>query len=146
MIEAPAGSGALITANLAAEQGRDVFAVPGNIFNPGSVGSNRLIQDGAKLVMTVEDILNELNLAYTQVETRRVTETIAPANATEAALLKILSADPLHVDDLARLCKLPIAQVTASLTLLELKGLARKVGPMQYCLVQAAHKIGDNLN
>lgn len=144
VVEAPAGSGALITADLAAEQGRDVFAVPGNIFNPASRGSNQLIQDGAKLVTNAEDILNELNLSFTQVETRTVTERIAPGTETEARLVNLLSADALHVDEISRLTTLPIAEVTATLTILELKGLAQKVGPMQYCLVQTAQKQGDS--
>jgi DNA processing protein len=145
VVEAPQNSGALITANLAADQGREVFAVPGNIFNPASRGSNQLIQDGAKLVTGMEDILSELNLAYTLVETRTITETVSPANDTEASLLRTLSADAIHVDEIARLCALPIAAVTATLTILELKGLAQKVGPMQYCLVQSIYKQGDSL-
>jgi DNA processing protein len=120
---------------MAAEQGRDVFAVPGNIFNKSSAGSNRLIQEGAKLVMSAADILNELNIAFTRVQARTITEKIVPGSPVEARLLAALSADPLHVDDLARLCDLPIAQITSTLTIMELKGLARKVGPMQYCLV-----------
>lgn len=136
VVEAPENSGALITATVAAEQGREVFAVPGNIFNPSSRGSNRLIQDGAKLVMGVDDILLELNLALRNVQTQVAAERIAPANATEARLLENLSADPTHVDDLARLCELPIAAVTSALTILELKGLARMTGPMQYSLLR----------
>jgi DNA processing protein len=136
VVEAPENSGALITATVAAEQGREVFAVPGNIFNPSSRGSNRLIQDGAKLVMGVDDILLELNLALRNVQTQAAAERIAPANATEARLLENLSADPVHVDDLARLCGLPIAAVTSTLIILELKGLARMVGPMQYSLLR----------
>ncbi|MBZ0299643.1 MAG: DNA-processing protein DprA [Anaerolineae bacterium] len=137
VVEAPEGSGALITADMAAEQGREVFAVPGNIFNTSSRGSNRLIQEGAKLVMSAEDILDELSIAYSHVEARTLTESMIPANDTENQILDQLSADPLHVDDLARTCGLPIAQVTSTLTILELKGLARKVGPMQYCLIHA---------
>ncbi len=136
VVEAPDNSGALITANMAAEQGRDVFAVPGNIFNKSSAGSNRLIQEGAKLVMGAADILNELNITFTRVQAKTITEKIVPGSPTEAQLLGALSADPLHVDDVARLCDMPIATVTSTLTILELKGLARKVGPMQYCLVQ----------
>jgi DNA processing protein len=136
VVEAPEGSGALITADMAAEQGREVFAVPGNIFNPASRGSNHLIQDGAKLVMSATDIMDELSIAYTRVEAKTITERVVPANGTEAQVLSHLSADPLHVDDLARASGLPIAEITSTLTILELKGLARKVGPMQYCLVQ----------
>lgn len=135
VVEAPEGSGALITADMAAEQGREVFAVPGNIFSPASRESNRLIQQGAKLVMTAADILDELSISYTRVEAKHITEAIVPANGTEAQILNLLSADPLHIDDLARTCGLPVAQVTSTLTILELKGLARKVGPMQYCLI-----------
>ncbi|MBC7869976.1 MAG: DNA-protecting protein DprA [Chitinophagaceae bacterium] len=134
VIEAPEGSGALITAELAAEQGREVFAVPGNILNPMSRGTNRLIQDGAKLVMQAEDILNELSVAYTNTQTREKTEQIIPANATEAAILNVLNADPIHIDDIARLCSLSIPELSSTLTILELKGLAQMVGHMQYSL------------
>lgn len=135
VIEAAEGSGALITAGIAAEQGREVFAVPGNIYNPGSRGSNRLIQDGAKLVMSIEDILSELKIAHTHVQVKTKTEKVAPGNHLEAKIVQNLSADPIHVDDLARLCEMPIATITSTLTILELKGLARKAGSMQYCLV-----------
>jgi DNA processing protein len=133
--EAPEQSGAIITATIAAEQGREIFAVPGNIFSPANRGTNRLIQDGAKLVIGVEDILDELDIAHRNVQTKTVTERIAPASTTEAKLLQHLSPDPLHIDDLARLCGLPITTVTSTLTLLELKGLARSVGHMQYSLM-----------
>ncbi|MBL8164296.1 MAG: DNA-protecting protein DprA [Anaerolineae bacterium] len=135
VVEAPEKSGALITATVAAEQGREVFAVPGNIFNPNSAGTNRLIQDGAKLVAQVEDILAELNIAHERSETRLVAERIAPASALEEQLLEYLGFDPIHVDDLVRQSGLTVAIVNSTLTILELKGLARTVGHMQYCLV-----------
>jgi DNA processing protein len=134
VVEAPEGSGAMITAEAALEQGRDVFAVPGNIFSPMSRGTNRLIQEGAKLVMDANDVLDELNFAHKNVQTRTKTERIVPANETEARLLQHLSADPIHIDDLVRLSQLPISVVTGTLTILELKGLAQPVGNMQYCL------------
>jgi DNA processing protein len=135
VVEAPANSGALITAEIAGEQGREVFAVPGNIFNLTSQGTNRLIQDGAKLVQSVEDILNELHVAHGNAHTRTQAVQIVPESDEEAAIIGHLSADPIHVDDLARLCAMPIASVTSILTILELKGLARKVGSMQYSLM-----------
>ncbi len=84
--EAPDKSGAMITADYAAEQGRDVFAVPGSIFNSAANGTNRLIQDGAKLVLTVEDILDELNIAHRKVEARALhPEQIAPTGRARNA-------------------------------------------------------------
>jgi DNA processing protein len=138
VVEAPANSGALITAHTAAEQGRDVFAVPSSLLNPMGMGTNRLIQDGAKLVMGVEDILSELNISHDNLSHRTVIEQAVSyntaANDTEALLLTHLSAEPIHIDDLARLCGLPMATVSSTLMLLELKGLAQMVGHMQYNL------------
>jgi DNA processing protein len=136
VVEADIGSGALITAEIALEQGREVFAVPGNIYNHTSRGTNQLIQDGAKLVMSVSDILDELDIRHESVQIQTITERIVPANPAEARLLEHLTADPLHVDDIARLCGLPIAIVTSTLTVLELKGLARSVGQMQYTVAR----------
>ena len=130
--EAPENSGALITAHLAAEQGREVFAVPGNIYNKMARGANRLIQDGAKLVLDVNDILEEFNIAHETVQTRVRTEQVAPSNGIEQTLLDLLGADPIHIDELVRMSQLQTAQVTSTLTLLELKGLAQMVGHMQY--------------
>lgn len=130
VIEAGETSGALITADFALEQGRDVFAVPGSILSPASVGPNRLIQDGAKLVSGAHDILEELNLAA--VAQQEAVREALPDNATEAALLRLLSSEPRHIDDLARAAGLPVAEVSSALTMLELKGLARQVGGMNY--------------
>ncbi len=130
--EAPENSGALITAHLAADQGREVFAVPGNIYNKMARGANRLIQDGAKLVLDVKDVLDELNIAHDVVQTQVRTEQVAPSNPVERALLDLLGADPIHIDEIARMSQMEIAQVTSTLTLLELKGLAQMVGHMQY--------------
>jgi DNA processing protein len=132
--EAGKGSGALITADFAAEQGRDVFAVPGSIAMRGSAGTNALIQDGAKVVLTPADILEELNLTMVaeHVEARQV----LPADETEAALLERLSAEPTHVDELQQQLELPISQVTSTLALMELKGLVRQVGGMKYVVAR----------
>lgn len=132
--EAGIRSGALITADYAAEQGRDVFAVPGSILMHGSAGTNALIQDGAKVVLRPEDILEELNLTMVaeQVEARQV----LPADETEAALLAHLSAEPTHVDELQRQMGLPIAQVTSTLALMELKGMVRQAGGMKYVVAR----------
>jgi DNA processing protein len=136
VVEAGLRSGALITADYAADQGRDVFAVPGNLYNRSSVGTNRLIQDGAKLVTGAEDILEELNLMMVaqQAEVRAV----VPETETEALLLQHLSLEPVHVDEISLRVDLPIAEVTSNLALMELKGMVRQVGGMNYVLLHEA--------
>jgi DNA processing protein len=136
VVEAGLRSGALITADYAADQGRDVFAVPGNLYNRSSVGTNRLIQDGAKLVTGAEDILEELNLMMVaqQAEVRAV----VPETETEALLLQHLSLEPVHVDEISLRVNLPIAEVTSNLALMELKGMVRQVGGMNYVLLHEA--------
>jgi DNA processing protein len=130
VVEADFKSGAMITATAAAEQGRDVFAVPGSILSPLSTGPHQLIKEGAKLVSSATDILEELHLDAV-LEQRAVRQEV-PADATEAALLALLTHEPVHVDELGRAANLPMAVVSSSLTLLELKGLARQLGGMLY--------------
>jgi DNA processing protein len=134
VVEADIGSGARITADFAAEQGREVFAVPGNVFARNSRGTNRLIQEGAKLVCDVGDVLEELNL--TMVSEQAQARAVIPDNETEATLLAHLSAEPRHVDDLRRAVQLPIAQVSSTLALMELKGMVRQVGGMNYVIAR----------
>jgi DNA processing protein len=128
--EAGERSGALITVEHASEQGRDVFAVPGNITAGGSKGVNRLLQEGAKTVLSAQDILDELNLARVTgyVEAR---ETLS-VTGVEAAVLAELSEEPQHVDEIRERCDLPIAEVSSTLAMLELKGMVRQVGSMIY--------------
>lgn len=137
VVEAPEASGALLTADRAAEQGRDVFAVPGNVTLRNSLGTNRLIQSGAKLVITAEDILDELNLTHPSVETRTRLREIVPSDPVEAVLVQHLSDSPLHIDDLCQLCGLPITQVSSTLALMELKGLVRRLEGMVYTLARS---------
>lgn len=134
VVEADMTSGARITSGFALEQGREVFAIPGSIFNRGSRGTNDLIQQGAKLVTNVGDILEELNL--TMVSEQAQARATIPENETEALLLECLSAEPIHVDELGRAVALPIAQVTSTLALMELKGMIRQVGGMSYVLAR----------
>ncbi len=132
VIEAGEKSGALLTAHWAVEQNRDVFAIPGSVFSPASKGTNRIIQEGAKLVRSCEDILEELNLtiATQQLEMKE----LVPATDTESQLLNYLSKETIHIDELCRHSGLPIATVTGTLAMLELKGLAKQVGGMHYVL------------
>jgi DNA processing protein len=137
VVEAPASSGALLTAGLAAEQGREVFAVPGNISSPNSIGTNRLIQDGAKLVLTPDDILNELNIQYQNVQTRQTVEAIAPATDLERDLLSLIDLEPLHVDDIAIQSGMAVSEVSAALLMMKLKGLVDETSPMMYMAAQS---------
>jgi len=134
VVEAGESSGAKITANLALEQNREVFAIPGSILSPASRGTNKLIQDGAKLVHDYTDILEELNLMAVahQIEMKE----IIPASETESLLMKQMGAEPTHIDELCRLSGLPVSTVSSTLAMMELKGLVKQVGAMNYSLAR----------
>ena len=134
IVEAGTRSGALITTNFALEQDREVFAVPGNINSPASQGPNKLIQEGAKLVTRVEDVLEELNLHM--VAERTAVQLVLPETAEEIALYTQLSGQPVHIDELSRATGLPSALVSSTLTLMELKGMVQQVGGMNYVLLR----------
>jgi len=134
VIQAGARSGALITADFAAEQGRDVFAVPGSIFDRSCIGCNRLIREGAIPALSVDDIVEELNL--TMVEQQAEVRAVVPSTTMEARLLEQLSSEPVHVDQVCRNADLPIAQVSSTLALMELKGMVRQVGGMNYIVAR----------
>jgi len=132
--EAGETSGAIITANMALEQNRDVFAIPGSILSPTSRGTNKLIQEGAKLVRDCTDILEELNL--TTISRQMEMKEVIPASDTESLLLQYLHAEPIHIDEVCRNSGMPIATVSSSLAMMELKGLVKQVGPMNYVLAR----------
>jgi DNA processing protein len=134
VIEAGEDSGAMITAHLAAEQNREVFAVPGSILSPASRGTNALIQEGAKLVRSYTDILEELNL--TAVAQQMEMKELLPESDTEATLLKHLGAEPTHIDAVCRSTGLPASTVSSTLAMMELKGMVKQVGGMNYSLAR----------
>jgi DNA processing protein len=131
VVEASEQSGALITVAFALAQGRDVFAVPGPLFAPQSVGTNGLLQAGAKLVRAPEDILDELDPERIPLPSP-VQPELLPTDPVEAALVQLLTREPQHVDELARAVGLGVAQVSSALTMLELQGRVRGVGGMCY--------------
>ena len=136
VVEGDIKSGAMITAKLALEQNREVFAIPGRIFTPQSRGTHALIQDGGKLVQGIEDVLEELNLSMVpqQIEMR---ETI-PASDTEASLLRHITTEPMHIDKVCHESGRPVAMVSSVLAMLELKGLVQQSGPMSYVRTREA--------
>ena len=134
VVEAPRRSGALITVQFALEQGRDVFAVPGSIFSPKSEGTNCLIRDGAMIVTRAEEILEALNL-QDAVEQQAVAAAV-PETPEEVALLRLVEAEPRHIDAISRESTLAPPVVSATLAMLELKVLVKQVGGMQYVLAR----------
>jgi DNA processing protein len=136
VIEAGESSGALITADFAAEQGRDVFAVPGRIHDRASRGTNRLIASGAFPMVSTDALLEALNLEM--VNRQEAASRLLPANATERGILESLGDEPLHIDEISRRSGMSIAAISASLAMLELRGQVRQVGGMTYILAREA--------
>jgi DNA processing protein len=134
VIEAGETSGALITAEFAAEQGREIFAVPGNILAPQSKGTNKLIQQGALPLLSASDIMQALNL--TRVGQHKAARKALPADEVEAKLLTAMGEEPLHVDEIRSHTGLPVEKVSATLVMMELKGMVRQVGNMHYVAVR----------
>ena len=135
VVEAGERSGALITAEFALAQGRDVLAVPGPITSPRSVGTNRLIQDGARLVQSAEEVRAELGLGTAaQKETQLRLAELMPLDPDEQAVVARLAAEPLLTDDLAHALGRPIQVLQATLTMLELKGYVRQVAGLNYLI------------
>ena len=120
-------SGALITAQYAADQGREVFAVPGNVDNVRSRGPHRLIKDGAKLVESAEDVLEELGVAVEPQAKEQLAMALDDLSPDHRKLIELLSLQPKHVDQIIDESGLQASQVIGSLTILEMKGVIRRV-------------------
>jgi DNA processing protein len=129
VIEAPARSGALITASFAGDQGREVFVVPGNVGNPTSEGTNQLLRDGARIVRDGADILEDLDI--TGSAPAQLTMQL-PATPVEERVLQCLSSEPLHIDEIAEAANLPGRETAEALLMMELKGMARNCGAQYY--------------
>jgi DNA processing protein len=133
VLESPIDSGSLITAREAADQGRDVFAVPGPIDTGRNAGCHKLIQDGAKLVETTQDILDELGVlslrspAGPEMGLFPATAPIPNLPPEQRKVLDMLTLQPRHVDGMIAESGLTAPQVSGILTLLEMRGLAKRV-------------------
>lgn len=139
VVEAGEKSGALITAEFAVEQGRDVFAVPGSILAPQSEGTNQLIEQGARPLLKMSEILESLKLE--QIPEKQQARKLNPLNPVEQNLLQHLSSEPMHIDQICAMTGLPIHDVSATLTMMELKGFISQVGGMNYVAMREIKSI-----
>lgn len=132
VIEAPQRSGALITARHAAEQGREVFAIPGPVTSPNAAGPSHLIKMGAKLVFNAEDILDELNIEsrIRKQEPKKIT----PENLEEETILSLIKDEAKHIDEIVRESGFDPGKVASIMSLMEIKGKIRNLGNMVYSI------------
>lgn len=125
VVEAGVRSGALISANQAGEQGRSIYVVPGRIDHPNAIGSNRLIQQGAKLVMSAADILDDMGMLFA--ETPELVMASAPElGGNEALVYKAIGDEETHIDDIIARCGLPTHVASSTVLALEMKKLVRQ--------------------
>jgi DNA processing protein len=135
VVEANHDSGSLITADFAMEQGREVFAIPGNIESEGSKGPHQLIRQGAKLVEDYRDILAELAIPHLT-QTELDVAAPGPMSALEQQLYGILTREPVHINQIQRRVGLTAAQVNFVLTQLELKGIVKRFPGQLYLKIK----------
>jgi len=128
IVEATRRSGSLITARMAAEQNRDVFAVPGSIHSFKSTGTHTLIKQGAKLVENAQDIVEEFDLILNNPAAMENKDTKTPLQLTpdESLALKLLGPYPIHIDNLVRKSSIAPGRLSSILLHLELKGLLQQ--------------------
>jgi DNA processing protein len=126
IVEGMRKSGTLHTASHAAKQGREVFAIPGQITSPMSGAPHFLIKRGAKMTTSVEDVMDELDMQL-KVD-KDMVEKVLPTDENELRLLEILASEALHLDEIARASTLKVGDVSARLTVMELKGLVKNIG------------------
>lgn len=135
VVEATQDSGSLITASYALEQNREVFAVPGSILSPNSVGTNDLIKRGAKLIQKTDDIIEELAPMLRGFVRARETSRVEVTDE-EKKLCDILTGEPLHIDVISRELSQPPSRVLVTLLNLELKGIIRQTEGKRFYLIQ----------
>jgi DNA processing protein len=127
VVEAGAKSGALISANQAGEQGRSIYAIPGRIDQAGSLGSNRLIQQGAKLVLSAQDILDDFGLLFPAEPEITPIRAVPVLDGEQLAVYNALAEDETGIDELVAKCGLPTQTVSSTLLALEMRRLVKQL-------------------
>lgn len=135
VIEAGKKSGSLITAELGLDQGKEVFVVPGDIFNPCYIGSNQLIQSGAALVTKTRDILDGLGIFMDEDASIRKKKCEVMLETSEKIVYSYLGLEPIHISELVRISGLSVQRTMDLLLSMELKGVVRQAGNQYYAIV-----------
>jgi len=130
VIEAAEKSGALITASCAADQGREVYTVPGSIFSPMSFGTNQLAKKGAKVVISASEILEELDISL-KIQNIEARKTL-PETESEKRIVEVLDSGEKHMDEIAKALNISSSVVSSDLTLMEIKGIVKNIGAGVY--------------
>ncbi len=134
VIEAPKKSGALITANFATEEGREVFAVPGPLNSEKSKGTNQLIKNGAKLVEDVSDIIEEFPYVKWDKDTKEERE--VGLNDKEKIVYRLIGSEPKYIDEIGEESALAREELFSVILNLELKGYIKEIGGKRYCKIR----------
>jgi DNA processing protein len=128
VIEAAERSGTLITARYALEQNREIMAIPGNIFSQQSLGTNKLIKQGAEPVTSANDVFKVLNWKISSSQPLNEVQKISFDDKEEKMIYNKLSFDPQSLDKLVLMCKLDISTISVKLSMMEIKGLVKNTG------------------
>ena len=133
-MEGPEKSGALITARLALEQGREVFAVPGNVTSTASEGTNRLIKDGAKLVETSEDVVSEFPdlAAVERIERTQISELGTDLTEVQQRVYDLIGLEAVHIDDIIARGGVSPSEASHILLVLQMESLIQEVEGRRY--------------
>ena len=135
VIEAGKKSGSLITAEMGLEQGKDIFVVPGDIYNPCYEGSNQLIQNGAALVTKTRDILDGLGIFLDEDVSQRKKKCEVLLETTEKIVYSYLGLEPIHLSEIVKISGFPAQSVMAALVSMEIKGVVKDIGNQYFAVV-----------
>lgn len=135
VIEAGKKSGSLITAEMGLEQGKDIFVVPGEIYNPCYEGSNQLIQNGAALVTKTRDILDGMGIFLDEDVSQRKKKCEVLLETTEKIVYSYLGLEPIHLSEIVKISGIPVQSVMSALVSMELKGVVKDIGNQYFAVV-----------